>query len=419
MPKNGRFTMCLSLSERRPVIRETADLYRKAIKKEKMLILDEFIKMTEHGTKECPKYYDRHYAAWLLRNYNRKVWSITPDGKRVHFVAQAVTHQRKRKAKYALLVPLLKWFWHISDFISSRRMKVFIQDTLPGIIKRNEYKRKITKREKRLLLSISASSIDRHLRVYRKKHQLKGRSHTKPGSLLKHQIPIRYHGDWPNLPGYIEADLVAHDGGNASGQFNQTLTLHDVHTTWTHLVALLNKAHRWVMKGLDNARRQLPFDMHGFDSDCGGEFINYDMVDYFKNIGVHFTHARTGRKNDNCYVEQKNCSVVRKFVGYDRLDSERSYQVLKRLYKAVNLYVNHFQATDKLIEKTRIGSRTKKIYGDLMTPYTRVLNCPEINDKVKKDLRELHESLSPVVLHNEIERCQGILFRLAQQRGNK
>lgn len=411
--------MCLTLRERRPLIRETAVRYRKATKKEKKSVLDEFIKASEHGTSENPKYYNRHYAACLLRNYDRIVSTIDSDGKPIQYEAKLAVIPRKRKKKYARIVPILKWYWKIADYISSRRLKVFILDTLPEIIKRNEYARKITKNEQRLLMSISPSSIDRHLCAYKNKHRIKGVSHTKAGSLLKHKIPIRHHGDWPSLPGFLEIDLVAHDGGNSSGDFNQTLTLHDIETTWTHLYALQNKAHRWIKESLKKARNELPFDICGIDSDCGAEFINYAMFNYCKDNHIEFTRTRPGRKNDNCYVEQKNWSVVRKFTGYDRFDSEKSWQLLKQFYKVVNLYTNHFQPTRKLIEKIRIGSRTRKNYDTPKTPYVRVLECPEISEEAKERLKKNHVDLSPVILHNEIEKIQTKLFKMARQRRDK
>ena len=414
MSKKGRFNMSLSLSERQPIIRESAKQYKKAGKKEKSRILDKFLDQTERS--DPPKKYSRKYAAWLLRNTDRKIYTVLPNGKPMAFVAKSTFRRRKRKPKYEPIVRILEWLWQVSGFLCSRRLKIFIRDNLSGIRTRKEYTRDINNREFNLLMSISAASIDRHLKAYRQKHQLKGRSYTKPGTLLKHKIPVRHYGDWPDLPGYMEVDLVAHDGGNSSGDFNHTLTMTDVFTTWTHLVVLPNKAHKWVFEGLKKASLELPFPMHGLDSDCGGEFINHALFKHCKNNGIEFTRARAGRKNDNCYVEQKNWSIVRKLIGYDRFDSETSYRLLRRLYKSVNLYTNHFQPTEKLLEKIRIGNRTIKKYSVPETPYSRVLSCPEILPAAKNKLRKQHASLSPVVLHQKIERCQMMLLKLAKKR---
>lgn len=401
---DGGYPLCLDFSARRALVKETAGRYRSVAKKQKTAILDEFVTNTD---------LNRHYAARLLKNWGRRVPGRSPTGQSLVFEA-IPPRRRKRPAKYAAIIGHLEWLYRVADYICSRRLYVFIHDNLPGIMRRGE--RKLSKKELTLLMGISASSIDRHLKSLRRKNKLKSGSHTKPGTLLKNQIPIRHHGEWPKLPGYLEADLVSHDGGDAGGQFNHTLNLTDIQTTWTHLVALLNKAHHWVIEGLDQARAKLPFPVLGFDSDNGGEFINHAMIKYC-GTAIEFTRSRSNRKNDNCYVEQKNSSVVRKIVGYDRLDSEDSFQGLKRLYGIVNQYTNHFQPTRKLIEKIRVGNRTQKRYDNPQTPYRRVLTCPEVDPEVKEKLRQEHEFLSPVRLHLEMERLQGMLIKLARKRG--
>lgn len=212
-------------------------------------------------------------------------------------------------------------------------------------------------------MTISAATIDRLLKPEKKKHQIKGRSHTKPGTLLKHQIPIRTFSEWnEQKPGFVEIDLVGHDGGNSSGEFAQTLTVTDVCTGWTDMQAVKNKAQCWVFEALKDIRDRLPFDLLGIDSDNGGEFINDQLYRYCIQEKITFTRARSYRKNDNCFVEQKNYSVIRRAVGYMRHDTPEELHLLNELYWHLRLYSNHFHPVMKLLEKTRVGSKVKKKY---------------------------------------------------------
>ena len=214
--------------------------------------------------------------------------------------------------------------------------------------------------EERKLRKISASTIDRLLKRERKKLEIKGRKGTKPGTLLKHKIPIRTFADWnDNKPGFMEIDLVSHDGGNEYGDFAQTLDMTDIYSGWTETRAVKNKAHKWVFEAIREVRKDLPFDLLGIDSDSGGEFINHALYNYCVEEKITFTRGRSYRKNDNCYVEQKNYSVVRRAVGYFRYDTDEEVDILNALYGYLRLYTNHFQPVMKLVEKVRIGSKVR------------------------------------------------------------
>ena len=213
---------------------------------------------------------------------------------------------------------------------------------------------KVTREIKKKLLRISASTIDRILKPERKKYELKGRSLTKPGTLLKHQIPIRTFSEWDEQrPGFVEIDLVGHEGGNPRGDFIQTLNVTDVCTGWTEMQAVKNKAQIWVFEALKDIRGKLPFDLLGIDSDNGGEFINDHLVRFCHEERINFTRSRSYRKNDNCFIEQKNYTIVRRYVGYARYDTEIAQKLLNELYGYLRLYVNFFQPVMKLIQKTR------------------------------------------------------------------
>ena len=266
-------------------------------------------------------------------------------------------------------------------------------------------------------MQISASSIDRLLKSERRKHQLRARSHTKPGTLLKHQIPIRTFAEWDeDRPGFAEIDLVAHDGGLALGDFCQSLDLTDVCTGWTETEAVPNKAQVWVFAALQTIRARLPFPLRGLDSDNGSEFVNNELLRYCQQEHITFTRARPYRNNDNCYVEQKNYSVVRQTVGYQRFDTTAELLVLKQLYTTLRLYTNFFQPTMKLKSKERFGSRVKKTYEAPQTPYQRVLASVSVSPTDKQKLKRQYKELNPAALKRELDQLRKQLFALAARK---
>jgi hypothetical protein len=263
------------------------------------------------------------------------------------------------------------------------------------------------------LYKISSATIDRLLAEERKKQTLKGRSHTKPGTLLKSQIPIRTFSEWDEKsPGFVEIDLVGHDGGDARGEFIQTLDVTDVCTGWTETQAVRNKAQVWVFEALKDIQGRLPFELLGIDSDNGSEFINDHLSRFCEDRHITFTRARPYRKNDNCFVEQKNYSVVRRAVGYYRYDTEEERNTLNELYGHLRLYTNFFQPVMKLIEKTRIGSKVIKKYDKPRTPYQRVLESPLVPDGKKQQLKGQYVTLNPAELKRKITKLQQKLLKM-------
>jgi len=275
----------------------------------------------------------------------------------------------------------------------------------------------LDKQTKRKLIGISPATIDRMLSPARRRYQLRARSQTKPGTLLKHQIPIRTFSDWDKLrPGFIEVDLVSHEGGNACGDYTYTLDATDVCTGWTETEAVRNRAEKWVFAGLQKAKGRFPFDIIGIDSDNGSEFINNHLARYCTQNKITFTRSRPYRKNDNCFVEQKNYSIVRRAVGYRRYDTPDELQALNELYAVLRLYTNYFQPSMKLIEKTRIGSKVRKKYDRAKTPYRRVLESDTVPDEAIENIKQIYASLNPVKLNREIDRLQDRLDALAQSK---
>jgi hypothetical protein len=392
--------MRLTMKERKKATAVVAPRYQKARKKDKCLILNEFTGLTG---------YSRRYASYVLRSHGKRIWLG---------VGQAVVGDirkkvpRKKKRLYDDRVcEALKKVWYIMDCICGKRLAPVLRQTVCRLERFSEIRLSGEVRGK--LFRISPASIDRLLAGERKKHQLKGRAHTKPGTLLKNQIPIRTFSEWnEQKPGFVEIDLVGHDGGDGHGDFLQTLDVTDVCTTWTETEAVRNKAQVWVFNALKSIRQRMPFPLLGIDSDSGGEFINHHLFRYCKQEKITFTRSRSYRKNDGCFVEQKNYSVVRRNVGYARYDSEKELCILNELYRHLRLYTNFFQPTMKLIEKTRIGSKVKKKHDKAQTPYRRVLASDDVSEQDKQKLKTLYVRLNPAHLKRQITKLQDKLIRL-------
>lgn len=400
--------MGFTMKERYAIIRELAPRYQRACKGERSKILDEFV---------CLSGLVRSYASHVLKTYGTHR-SVVVDGQRVVvIVGQACSAKRRRKRprRYdQAVLDALKRLWGFSNGLCGKRLAVFIRQTLPILERFGELDVKEPVRTK--LLTVSPATVDRLLASTKAKSRLKGRSGTKPGTLLKHHIPIRTFADWNEAqPGFAEVDLVAHDGGVAYGDYAQTLDLTDIATTWTETRAVKNKAQCHVFEALQKIRCSLPFVLKGIDSDNGGEFINNQLRRYCEQEHITFTRSRPYRKNDNCFVEQKNYSVVRTMVGYYRYDQPRQLQLLDQLYQLLRLYTNFFQPSMKLREKIRIGSRLTRRYDPPMTPYQRVLEHPAITSDSKRQLSALYQTLNPAQLMRSMAELQKQLFHSALQ----
>ena len=391
--------MRLTMKERKVVTKAMCEQYRKAAKVEKVQVLNRFAQMTG---------YNRHYAAWLLRQHGRKV-NIAPGVSLQGDVRLRVRPKRPRKYDDEVLRPL-KRIWEILDFISSRRLVAALPEVVPRLVACRELR--LSKSVQKKLLEIRHASVDRLLKPERQKYTLKGRATTKPGTLLKHQIPIRTFSDWDEAePGFLEMDLVGHDGGRGEGDYCFTLDMTDVATGWTEQAAVQNKAQKWVFEAIDGVRKRLPFTVLGLDSDNGGEFINHHLVAYCTEHEITFTRGRPWRKNDGCYIEQKNWSIVRRQVGYARYETPEACRLLNELYQVLREYNNFFMPSMKLQEKIRDGAKVTKRYDTPKTPYARVLESDKIPKTVKEPLKRRYEKLNPAELKRQIEKLQKQLNR--------
>ena len=356
--------------------------YKKASRKEKTAILDEFC---------CTCCYHRKHAIRLLKNFKR---FTKPKPKRRG--APSIYN------KPSITEPL-KRIWLAANLPCSKRLKAIISLWMSGYTK--EYGA-LSLDVIKALYRISPPTIDRILKPLRAKYRLRGRCTTKPGTLLRKQIPIKTN-QWDEYrPGFVEADTVAHCGDSIEGDYTNTIDLVDIATGWTEQGATWGKGETGVLVALKDIESRIPFPVLGFDADNGGEFINYHLWRHFANRvkPVQFTRSRPYHKDDNAHVEQKNWTHVRQWFGYHRLDKRSIVDMMNELYRSEwRLYHNYFQPSTKLIEKKVIASKTVKRYDKPKTPRERALESKHVDQAVKRSLKEQFEKLNPFRLKKGIE----------------
>ena len=256
---------------------------------------------------------------------------------------------------------------------------------------------------------MSAATVDRALRPYRVQQKRRGVSSTKAGTLLKRQIAIRTFADWTDArPGFLEMDLVAHCGWSGAGQFLYTLSMVDVATGWVACAGLRDKRAETVFYGLQRLQADLPFPILGLDSDNGSEFINQALLDYCASQGITFTRSRPYKKNDTCHIEQKNWAVVRRLVGYDRLELP-ALAALGRIHDLARDYVNFLHPVRKLVSKTRTGPRVTRRYDAAETPFHRLLDSGVLSVQMTRELKARSANVDPVRLKVQLEAAQRTL----------
>jgi hypothetical protein len=368
--------------------------YRKANRRAKGHILDEFMEVT---------------------GYHRKA-AIRLLGRGPRALGQG---HRGRPRKYdGKALESLKVAWEASDQLCSKRLKPFLPELLRVLAKHGELQ--VTSQVARHMGQISAATIDRLLRPYRHMGGRRPLSTTKPGSLLKGAIPIRTFADWDEgVPGFMEVDLVAHCGESTEGFYLNTLCAVDVATGWVECQGVWGKGQQRVGSAVHHISQRLPFPLLGLDSDNGGEFINHNLYAYCQRQRITFTRSRPYKKNDNAHVEQKNWSVVRRLVGYDRYTSKPALELLNRVYRYLRLYANFFQPTMKLKHKTRHGAKVHKVYDAARTPYQRLLESDLLNTEEETALSKLYHSLNPVQLLAQINEALEKLWDTAEHPARK
>ncbi len=367
--------------------------YREAGRREKGVILDEFTEVT--------RYHRKAVIRLLARDTG-------PPGRRLG-----------RPRRYGgEVVEAVRVAWEAADRVCGKRLKPFLPELVEVLMRHGDLK--VSEEVAEQLGEISAATIDRLLKRYRGRRIRRPLSTTRPGSLLKRAIPIRTFADWDEgEPGFMEVDLVAHCGESTEGFYLNTLCGVDICTGWVECQEIWGKGQHRVRAGVHRMRRRLPFRLLGLDSDNGSEFINHRLYQYCQEEGITFTRSRPYKKNDNAHVEQKNWSVVRRVVGYDRYTSKAALEQLARVYGSLRLYVNFFQPVMKLKHKTREGARVRKVYDEARTPYQRLLQSGALSSEQQERLEALYRSLSPVRLLENINRELKKLWSMAEHPERK
>jgi hypothetical protein len=311
------------------------------------------------------------------------------------------------------VVQVLEQIWEICGRICSKRLQPFLPEIVTILERHHELC--LSPQIKSLLLSMSRSTIDRCLKKARFTSPQRGLSTTKPGALLKQAIPIRTFTPWEEeRPGFLEIDLVVHCGSSTVGTYLNTLTATDLATGWTECLALADKTQVVVSQAICQLRLDLPFLLLGLDSDNGSEFINDTLLRYCQSEQITFTRSRPYKKNDQAHVEQKNWSVVRHTIGYDRLETPQELALLRSIYADLRLYINFFQPVLKLIGKERIDGKTIRTYDRATTPYRRVLGLDTLPLNVKARLTAQYVQLNPVNLRASIDAKVARLWKIVR-----
>ena len=378
----------MSNQSKRELLSALQPRYRRAGKAEKRRILDEFVAATG---------YHRKYAIHLLKRGPRPTRGQARRG-----------HTRYGPA----VVRAVTQLWELSGYLCAKRLQPFLPSLLDALERNGELA--LTPTVKARVLQISPATLDRKLHPARRRQRGQGRSTTRAGALLKHQVPIRTFADWNDArPGFTEIDLVAHCGESTRGEYLNTLNVVDVATGWLECRAVTYRSQRDVFAALEAIRQRLPFGLLGIDSDNDSAFLNDHLVRYCRSQQLTFTRSRPYHKNDQAHVEQKNGSVVRGLVGYDRYEGAAATRALNAVYRVLRLWVNFFQPSMKLIGKPRIGSRVRKKYDQAQTPYQRVLASPQVAEADQAALRQQFLSLNPVALRRALDECLAQFWKLA------
>jgi hypothetical protein len=365
--------------------------YRKVSKPLRARILDEFCQVCR---------YNRKYAIRLLNG---------PAPQKPKTIAR-----KGRPSTYgAKMISALSVIWEAAGYPCSVRLKALLPLWLPWAIKRLALTAPVQKQ----LLTISPATIDRRLKG--KRGQLKKRLYgrTKPGTLLKHHIPIKTDSWDVKTPGFTEIDLVSHSGNSASGEFLHSLNVTDIHCTWVESRAVMGKGQIGVLNAMQDIERALPFKLLGIDSDNGSEFINYHLKTFCDQNHIQLTRGRPYKKDDNAHIEQKNYTHVRKILGYLRYDSQAAQQAINELYQnELRILQNLFLPAMKLMKKTRVGSKLKRNYDKPKTPLERLLQCPQADPVKIQQLKRLRATTDPFELAKRIEQKLERIFAMANHR---
>jgi len=370
------------MATKRQIIDKQKAKYRKSGKKDKGKILTALAETTglTHG----------HLIRILSMRYEYRDKKVKSG--RGRKPVYGITHKR-----------LLAEIWELLNYPSSRRLEAAVPAVLHNLERMGH--KTFSEEFKKEMLTLSHGTMDRLLSQDRKMIKPFGLSTTKPGSLLKSQIPVRRGTDWDdNRPGFLEIDLVAHCGSTTSGEYINTLNCTDISSGWTESYAIKNKARIHTLNAMREIMKRLSFPLLGIDSDNGSEFINDHFLYYCKENDLCFTRSRPNHSNDSCYVEQKNWSVVRQSVGYDRYEGQDTVDLLNQFYGLLRLYNNFFMPSQKLIFKERQGGSVKKKHDNAVTPYHRLMLDSNVDELDKRTLESIFLSLDLLQIRKDMDK---------------
>jgi len=372
-------------------LRAIYERYRKAGRKAKKVILNEFCANTG---------YHRKYAIRLLNG-------ARPEKRQTR-------RERRRGLSYRPeTLAVLTAVWEAAGYPWSVRLKALLPLWLPWIRKHFRVRLEIEKQ----LLRISPRQMDRRLKAQKTQRRRRMYGRTKPGYLLKHHIPVKTDRWDVKTPGFTEVDLVSHSGNSASGEFAHTLNVTDIHSTWTESRAVLGRGEEAVQRALNEIATTLPFALLGVDSDNGSEFINWHLKSWCEQQHIQLTRGRPYKKDDNAHIEQKNWTHVRKLLAWDRYDTHEAVAAMNDLYGGeLRLWLNLFLPSVKLLKKVRVGSKVRRVYDAARTPFERVRECAQADPEKIAKLEELRKRLDPFQQSRIIERKLERISRLANRR---
>jgi len=381
----------MSRSSKRDYLKKIHPRYQKADAREKRRILDEFCA-------NCG--YHRKHAIRLLNG--------PPPGE------VRPRKRRPRRATYgSQLLSILKAVWEAADYPWSARLKALLPEWMPWIRRRFRLSPELEAQ----LLAISARTIDYRLHPHKGKLRRRLYGRTKPGTLLKHHIPLKTDHWDVQVPGFTEIDLVSHSGNSAAGDFCYSLNVTDIYSGWTETRAVLGRGQEAVRQALEEIRQALPFPLRGIDSDNGSEFINHHLLRYCRSLDIQFTRGRPYKKDDNAHIEQKNWTHVRRILGYVRYDSPAAQKAINELYgNELRLFQNLFLPSVKLARKERVGSRLRRCYEAPQTPWQRVRTSAQADPQQWAELAEQRARLDPFQLSRRIQAKLGGIFRLSADK---
>lgn len=387
--------MEITLAARRQVTATQVAKYAKATRAEKRDILDHLCAVN----------------GWH-RDHARKALRVAAAGPRPPRAPRAPQYTYGPE-----VVEALQFVWAVQDGPTGKRLAPVMGLLVDSLRRHGELD--INDQVAARLVAMSAATIDRRLTPDRAQLVLKGRSLTKPGTLLKSQIPMKTWAEWDDqIPGFVEIDLVGHDGGDNNGVFCWSLTVSDVATGWTEVRTVRSKGERVVADALQQIQLALPFHLAGIHSDNGSEFINHHLLRWCQTRQITFTRGRPNHKNDNAHVEQKNWAFVRRCAGYLRYDTPREQRLLDEMWSLESVLFNLFNAQQKLVSKVRVGAKVTKRYDTARTPADRLMTDHNlVTDHDRAALDTLRHDTNPAALRRRIGDIQSELIYLARRRG--